>query len=385
MVNDTTHPLPLFAPLALREVRARNRIVISPMQQYSAAADGKANDWHFTHLAKLSIGGAGIVFTEALAIEARGRLTYGDLGLWNEAQARALRPIAAAIERYGAVPGVQLIHAGRKASVQRPWEGYKPLGPTDAVRGEAPWPTVAPSALPANPGWHTPRALTRGGIRRLLDAYAAATRRAAKAGFRAMNVHGAHGYLIHSFLSPISNVREDEYGGSLENRMRFALEVAEAVRSEWPAQYPLFYRLSCVDDLPGGWTLEDTVVLARALALRGVDVMDCSSRGLGERGTLALVARPEGFQVPYAERVKSQTGANTMAVGLIRTPSFANGVIAQGRADLVAIGRESLFDPHWPLRAALELGHDPGYRDWPRPYGWWLERRALSAAAPRSA
>ena len=381
MVNDTKISVPLFEPLTIRGVRARNRIVISPMQQYSAGYDSKPDDWHFTHLTKLAIGGAGIVFTEALAIEERGRLTYSDLGIWNDEQAEALKPIAESIARYGAVPGAQLIHAGRKASVQRPWEGYHPLGPEDAARSEPPWLTVAPTALPANPGWHTPQALSTDGIQRILEAYAVSTRRAAQAGFQAMNIHGAHGYLIHSFLSPISNHRDDKYGGSLDGRMRFALEVAEAVRSEWPAERPIFYRLSCIDDLPGGWTLDDTVVLARELAARGVDVIDCSSRGLGERGTLALIARSEGHQVPYAERVRSETKLRTMAVGLIRRPSFANEVIKQERADFVAIGRESLSNPHWPLHAALELGHDPGYLTWPRSYGWWLERRARSAAA----
>lgn len=380
-MTDTRPHVPLFSSLELRGVRVPNRIVISPMQQYSAGLDGKATDWHGTHLAKLAIGGAGLVFTEALAVEPRGRLTYGDLGIWNDEQAEALKPIAEAIAKAGAVPGAQLIHAGRKASVQRPWDGYQPLGAQDAERGEPPWPTVAPSALAANPGWHVPEALTRDEIRRLLDAFAAATRRAARAGFQAMNIHGAHGYLIHSFLSPISNHRDDQYGGGLEGRMRFALEVADAVRAEWPADRPLFYRLSCIDDVPGGWTLDDTVILARELGARGVDVVDCSSRGLGERGTLALTARSEGFQVPYAKHVRSETGIRTMAVGLITRPSFANEVVAQEHADLVAIGRQALFNPHWPLHAAVELGHDPEYRAWPKPYGWWLVRRARSAAA----
>lgn len=380
-MSAATPEVPLFTPLAIGRMRVKNRIVISPMQQYSAGDDGVANDWHSTHLVKLAIGGAGIVFTEALATEPRARLTHSDLGIWSDEQVEALKPIAEAIARHGAVPGAQLIHAGRKASVQRPWNGYQPLGPDDAARGEPPWLTVAPSALPANPGWHVPHALDPGEIRAIVDSFAHCARRVLRAGFTALNIHGAHGYLIHSFLSPISNQRDDGYGGDLAGRMRFALEVAEAVRAEWPADQPIFYRLSCIDDLPGGWTIEDTIVLARELGRRGIEVVDCSSRGLGERGTLALVARPEGHQVPFAERVRADTGLRTMAVGLITRPEFANEVIRAGRADFVAIGRESLFNPHWPLQAAIALGHDPGFALWARPYGWWLDKRARSAAA----
>ena len=374
--------VPLFTPIQARSVQARNRIVISPMQQYSAQPDAIATAWHLNHLERLSIGGAGIVFTEALAIEAQGRATYADLSLWNDAQLEGLKPIVDAIARHGALPGAQLIHAGRKASVQVPWDGYQSLDAENAAKGSAPWPTVAPSALPANPGWQTPKELTREEIQRLCDSYASSAKRAAQAGFQVLNIHGAHGYLIHSFLSPLANVRTDEYGGILKGRMRFALEVAEAVRSEWPSTLPIFYRLSCIDDLPGGWTLEDTVVLSRELGARGIDVIDCSSRGLGERGTLAS-GRTPGFQVPFAERVRHDTGLSTMAVGLITEAKLANEIIATGRADYVAIGRESLVNPHWPLHAALELNHAPNYETWPAPYGWWLVRRARAAAAGR--
>jgi 2,4-dienoyl-CoA reductase-like NADH-dependent reductase (Old Yellow Enzyme family) len=384
-MTSTVSPVPLFAPLQVKDVRVRNRVVISPMQQYSAGRDGKTTAWHDTHLAKLAVGGAGIVFTEALAVEERGRLTYSDLGIWSDVHVEGLIRVAQSIAAHGAIPGAQLLHAGRKASVQRPWEGYMPLGEADAARHEAPWSTVAPSAMPANPGWPTPLALDQSGIQAIVEQFAVATRRVARAGFQAINVHGAHGYLIHSFLSPLSSRRDDRYGGDLAGRMRFALEVAEAVRSEWPSHLPVFYRLSCIDDLPGGWTLDDTVVLARELGRRGVDVIDCSSRGLGERGTLALVARAEGFQVPFAERVRRDTRLPTMAVGLITNPEFANDIVAKGRADLVAIGRESLFNPHWPLQAALKLGHDPEYQLWPKPYGWWLNKRARSAASGKPA
>lgn len=373
----------LFTPIEVRAMRARNRIVISPMQQYKAARDGMPNDWHRSHLSKLAIGGAGLVFTEAIAIEGDARATYSDLGIWNDEQAEALKPIVEAIESNGSVSGAQLIHAGRKASVQRPWEGYQSLGPSDAARGDAPWPVVGPSAQPANPGWQVPRALKLDEIRRILDQFALGARRLARAGFQALNIHGAHGYLIHSFLSPISNQRNDEYGGNLAGRMRFALEVAEAVRAEWPSNKPIFYRLSCIDDLPGGWTLEDTILLARELGARGIDVIDCSSRGLGPRGTLATATQTEGFQVPFSEAVRNQTGLKTMTVGLIRTASFANEVIERERADFVAIGREALFNPHWPLHAALELGFDPQYAEWPAPYGWWLARRARTAPPVR--
>lgn len=383
-VTPTDSTPALFTPFELRDFRSRNRIVISPMQQYMAQVDGRVNEWHLTHLAKLAVGGAGIVFTEALAIEARGRATYSDLGIWDAAQVEALKPVAEAIARHGATPGAQLFHGGRKASVQRPWEGYRSLGPADAARGDPPWPTVAPSAIPASPGWQQPEALSREEIPRIVDRYACAARAAAQAGFQALNIHGAHGYLIHTFLSPLSNVRDDEYGGSLEGRMRFALEVAEAVRAEWPSGLPVFYRLSCIDDLPGGWSLDDTVALARELGRRGVDVIDCSSRGLAERGTLTP-GRTQGFQVPFAEAVRRETGLPTMAVGLITDPAFAESVVAAGRADLVAIGREALFNPHWPLHAALALGHDPDFRTWPPSYGWWLKRRVGAMPAGQAA
>lgn len=383
-MRETTAEDPaLFTPIEVRSMRARNRVVISPMQQYYAGRDGHPTDWHHSHLTKFAVGGAGLVFTEALAVEPRGRATYSDLGVWDDAHVEPLKRLADAIAAQGAVAGAQLIHAGRKGSVQKPWDGYQSLGPADALRGEDPWPTVAPSAIPANPGWQTPMALDIDEVRRIRDAFAMGARRVARAGFQALNIHGAHGYLIHTFLSPISNQRDDEYGGDLAGRMRFALEVAEAVRAEWPAHLPIFYRLSCIDDLPDGWTIEDTVVLSRELGARGIDVIDCSSRGLGPRGTLATATQPEGFQVQYAERVRAETGLKTMAVGLIRNAAFANDVVARGRADFVAIAREALFNPHWPLHAALELGHDPQYDNWPPPYGWWLARRARTAPAVR--
>ncbi len=375
----------LLAPLALRGVALKNRIVISPMQQYAAGRDGLPTDHHLAHYGRLAMGGAGLVFTEALCVSPRGRLTYSDLGIWDDACVAPLARIADAVRGQGAAPGAQILHAGRKASVQRPWDGFEPLSGTDAAeRGEAPWETVGPSALPANPGWPAPREMTPSDIDAALAAHAAAARRCREAGFDVLDVHAAHGYLIHTFLSPIGNRRRDGYGGSLDGRMRFALEAAEAVRSEWPDDKPLFYRISCIDDEEGGWTLDDSVELARELGKRGVDVMDCSSRGLGPRGTPVVAPREQGFQVPFAERLKRDTGLAAMAVGLIMEPAYAESVVAEGRADLVAIGREALNDPNWPLHAARALMGDGAFESvWQPRYGWWLSKRAKSLAAAR--
>lgn len=378
-MSVTSH---LFSPLDLRACALANRVVISPMQQYMADDDGLPNEFHHQHYGRLGLGGAGLVFTEALAIAPEGRVTHHDLGIWSDHFVEPLKRIVEAIARGGGVPATQLIHAGRKGSVSRPWEGYAPLDAETAARGEVPWQTVAASALPANPGWHTPEALDEGGIERVLAAYADGARRAARAGFRALDIHAAHGYLIHSFLSPLANKRTDRWGGDFEGRIRLALEVAKTVRAAWPDGLPLFVRLSCIDDQEGGWTLDESVELSRRLLALGVDVIDCSSGGLGERTTTKMVRRPEGYQVPYAERIRRETGGRTMAVGLITTPAFAESVVAEGRADLVAIGREALMNPHWPLQAARSLGHDPNFRDWPPSWGWWLEKRARSAAAP---
>ena len=376
-VTDVAHHL--FSPLGLRGVTLANRVVVSPMQQYMADDDGAPNAFHAQHYGRLGLGGAGLVFTEALAISPEARVTRHDLGVWSDDHVDALTQIAGAIARGGAIPATQLIHAGRKGSVSRPWEGYAPL---DAQSVDAPWMTVAASASPANPGWHTPQALDEAGLARVLADYEAGARRAAAAGFRALNIHAAHGYLLHSFLSPLSNQRDDRWGGDFEGRARLTLSVAQAVRAVWPADLPLFVRLSCVDDQQGGWTMDDSIELSRRLLALGVDVIDCSSGGLGERTTTRLVRRPEGYQVPYAERIRRETGGRTMAVGLIATPAFAEGVVAQGRADLVAIGREALMNPHWPLHAARALGHDPTFARWPPSWGWWLDKRARAAAAP---
>ena len=367
----------LFQPLELRGVRLRNRIVISPMCQYSAQ-DGHVTDWHLVHLGKLAQGGAGAVFVEATAVERRGRITHGDTGIWDDAHIAGLKRITDFVRAQGAAPALQLAHAGRKASMARPWYGNGPLTQADLDRGDRPWSIVAPSEQPIDSTWIAPRAFREGDFQTVLGAYRNAVRRAHAAGFDILEIHAAHGYLLHTFLSPLSNTRADAYGGSLENRMRFPLEVAAEVRKAWPAAKPLFVRVSSIDDVEGGWSLEDTLAFASALAGLGVDVIDCSSGGILGSATAAsrtLLPRVPGFQLPVSERVRKDTGTKTMAVGLILTAKQAEEALQAGRADLIAIGREALHDPNWPLHAAAALGVDPEFALWPQQYGWWLTRR----------
>jgi 2,4-dienoyl-CoA reductase-like NADH-dependent reductase (Old Yellow Enzyme family) len=367
----------LFQPIALREVKARNRIVVSPMCQYSAK-DGHVGDWHLVHLGKFALGGAGIVFVEATAVERRGRITHGDTGIWDEAHIAGLKRIADFVRSQGAVPAIQLAHAGRKASMARPWDGNGPLRQEDLDRGDKPWSIIAPTEEKLGEGWIAPRAFQAGDFQTVLTAYRNAVRRAVAAGFDIVEIHAAHGYLLHTFLSPLSNTRTDEYGGSRENRMRFPLEVARTVRDAWPASRPMFVRVSSVDDVEGGWSVEDTVAFARELKAIGVDVVDCSSGGILGSATAAtktLLPRVPGFQIPFAERVRKDAGMKTMAVGLILTPQQAEEALQAGSADLIAVGREALYDPNWPLHAAQALGVDPDMARWPLQYGWWLTRR----------
>lgn len=371
-----TTPL-LFQPLRLREVEARNRIIISPMCQYSSR-DGAVNDWHLVHLGKLAQGGAGIVMTEAAAVEDRGRITHGDIGIWDDAQVPGLARIVQFMKGQGALAAIQLAHAGRKASAARPWFGHGPLTPADVARGDAAWPTVSATTRPVGEGWTPAAPASNMDLISIREAFANAARRAHAAGFDIAEIHAAHGYLLHQFLSPISNDRSDQYGGSLENRMRFPLEVARAVRAAWPQEKPLFVRCSSIDDVDGGWSLEDTLVFAKELAKIGVDVVDCSSGGIGGSATAAVrstLRRVPGFQLPFAERIRKDTGLKTMAVGLILTARQAEDALQAGHADLIAIGREALYDPNWPLHAAQELGCDPKFEQWPEQYGWWLTRR----------
>ncbi len=366
----------LFTPLDLKSVRLRNRVVISPMCQYSAR-DGMPDDWHFAHLAKFATGGAGLVFTEASAVAPEGRITHGDTGIWTDQQAEAWGRIVRFLQQQGAKAAMQLAHAGRKASMQRPWHGNAAPDETDLARGEPPWRTVSASAEPLEEGWLVPEQLEQAEIKSLVDAFAAAAGRTHKAGFDVAEIHGAHGYLIHQFLSPLSNKRTDEYGGSFENRIRFALEVTEAVRAVWPDDKPLFFRVSSIDGIEGGWTIEDTVALARELKARGVDVIDCSSGGHSSKGAAnANLARGPGFQVPFAEQVRREADIATQAVGLILEPEHAEEILQAGQADLIAIGREALQNPFWPLHARQALTSDDDYEDWPVQYQWWLERRA---------
>ena len=365
-------PIPLlFQPIELRSVRLPNRIVVSPMCQYSAQ-DGHATDWHFVHLGKFAQGGAGAVFVEATAVERRGRITHGDLGIWDDAHVPGLRRIATFVKEQGAVPALQLGHAGRKASMARPWYGNGPLTQADLDRGDKPWSTVAPTETPLGEGWIAPRAMKEGDLQTVLAAFRNAARRAHVAGFDLLELHAAHGYLLHTFLSPLSNP------GPLEARMRFPLEVAAEVRKAWPEGKPLFVRVSSVDDVEGGWSLEDTVAFAKALGTLGVDVIDCSSGGILGSATAAtrtVVQRVPGFQLPFAERVRKEAGIKTMAVGLILTAAQAEEALQAGRADLIAVGREALYDPNWPLHAAAALGVDADFARWPVQYGWWLARR----------
>ena len=337
----------LFRPLALRSVQTRNRIMMSPMCQYSAH-EGVAHDWHFAHLAARAVGGAGIVCVEACHVEPRGRITKHCLGLWNDEQRDRLARIAAFVTAQGALPAVQIGHAGRKGSVSRPWEGTQPL-----TAGDGAWRVIGPSALPFGNRTTALEAMDRPMIAEVTDAFRQAARRAREAGFKILELHAAHGYLINEFLSPLSNHRTDSYGGSFENRARFLFETLDAIRQEWPSDLPLFLRLSVTEWVPGGWDIEDTVRLCRLLKERGdVDLIDCSSGG---NDPAQRVPTHPGYQVPLAERVRREAGIATAAVGLISAPEAAEEIIANERADLVALGRILLFDPYWPLHAARKL------------------------------
>lgn len=350
----------LFDPFAQRGVALRNRIVVSPMCMYSCnELDGMANAWHLVHLGARAVGGAGVVFTEATAVEARGRISPQDLGIWSDAHVEPLVPVTAFIKQAGAVPGMQLAHAGRKASTYRPWDPRRGRVP----EAEGGWEPVSPSPLPFNPADAAPAELTREGIAEVVAAFAAAARRAREAGFEVVELHAAHGYLIHEFLSPLSNHRTDAYGGSLTSRMRLLLEVVDAVRKEWPERLPLWVRISATDWAEsGGWDADQSVEAARAMAEHGVDVVDCSSGG-----TLARASIPmgPGYQVPFAARIRREAGIATAAVGLITEPQQADAIVAEGEADLVLLGRQFLRDPYWGIHAAAALGVD---YPWPDQY-----------------
>jgi 2,4-dienoyl-CoA reductase-like NADH-dependent reductase (Old Yellow Enzyme family) len=337
----------LFDPLALRSVTLRNRLAVSPMCQYSST-DGLANDWHLVHLGSRAVGGAGLVVVEASAIEPRGRITPVDMGIWGPQHVEPLARIARFVAAQGAVPGIQLAHAGRKGSKSAPWLGDRSLSPA-----EGGYPIVGPSAVPFAEGWQTPAALSIADIEATIRRFAEAAARAHQAGFQLIELHAAHGYLAHSFLSPLSNKRTDRYGGAFENRIRFVLETTRALRSAWPDSLPLFVRLSCTDWIEGGWTLEESVELSRLLAREGADLIDCSSGGLAPQQAIPL---GPGYQVHLAAAVRKGAGVATGAVGLITEPKQADEIVQKGEADLVLLARAELRDPYFPLHAAQALG-----------------------------
>jgi len=339
--------IPLFEPLQIRNITFRNRILVSPMCQYSSV-DGFANDWHLVHLGSRAVGGAGAVIVEATAVEAIGRISPGDMGLWKDQQIEPFTRITRFVKQQGAVPGIQIAHAGRKASTDVPWRGGQPI-----VSGEEAWQPVAPSPLAFDSAYPVPRELTVEEIQNTVRAFANCAKRAIDAGFELLELHNAHGYLAHEFLSPLSNKRTDRYGGSLENRMRFSLEIVDAVREVWPERLPLFLRISASDWTEGGWTVDDSVALAKAVKERGVDLIDCSSGGNVPRAKIPL---GPGYQVPFAAKLKKEAGILTGAVGMITQAEQANQIIQAGEADVVLLAREFLREPYWPINAAKQLG-----------------------------
>jgi 2,4-dienoyl-CoA reductase-like NADH-dependent reductase (Old Yellow Enzyme family) len=337
----------LFDPLTIRDVAFANRVFVSPMCQYSST-DGLPNDWHLVHLGSRAVGGAGLVMTEATAALPEGRISPQDLGIWSDDHVEPLRPIVRFIHEQGSVAGMQLAHAGRKASTRRPWEGDGAV-----PENESGWKNVvAPSAIPFTENYPMPQALTRDGIREIVAAFAAAARRACDAGFRVIEIHAAHGYLIHEFLSPLSNQRDDDYGGSFQNRTRMLRELVQTVRGAWPKGAPLFVRISATDWIKSGWDLEQSIALARELQQLGVDLIDCSSGGSVPHAKILVGA---GYQTPFAQRIRRETGILTGAVGMITSPAQAEHIINTGQADAILMAREFLREPYWPLRAAAEL------------------------------
>ncbi len=354
----------LLSPLTIRGVTFRNRIAVSPMCQY-CAEEGLADDWHLVHLGSRAVGGASLVMVEATAVTRDGRITPGDLGIWDDRHAEQLTRIARFLHREGSVAGIQLAHAGRKASCDVPWKGGARL----KTAAEGGWPVVGPSPDPFHEGDPSSRELDEADIEAIIAAFVAAARRALAAGFRVLEIHSAHGYLLHSFLSPLSNHRGDRYGGSLENRMRLVLRVTEELRQIVPEELPLFVRISATDWVQGGWDLEQSIVLARALCERGVDLIDCSSGGVVPHATIPV---GKNYQVPFAAAIRKEVGVHTGAVGLITEPEQASEIITSGAADLVFLARQMLREPYWALHAQQALHQDPA---WPVQYGYAVRRR----------
>ena len=367
----------LFEPLQIGGLALRNRIIIAPMCQYSAT-DGSANDWHLIHLGHLALSGASLMILEATAVEPEGRITPGDLGLYSDANEQALTRVLSAVRAHSPIKiGMQLAHAGRKASSRAPWQGGAqiPLGQPGS------WRAVAPSAVPHSPAEDAPAALDAEGLQRIRTAFAEAAKRAERLGLDGLEIHAAHGYLLHQFLSPLANKREDAYGGSLENRMRFPLEVFDAVRETFPADKPVWVRISATDWVPGGWDIDGTVALSNALKARGCAAIHVSSGGVSPQQAIKL---GPGYQVPYAQRVKAEVGLPTIAVGLITEPEQAEAIIANGEADAVSLARAMLYDPRWPWHAAAKLGAqvqapEQYWRSQPREYKDLFENAAFGA------
>ena len=345
------------------------------MSQYRAI-DGYSNDWHLVHLGRFALGGAGLVYCEATAVEKDGRRTHGDLGLWEDAQIDGLIRTSKFMSDEGAVPGIQLAHAGRKASERRPWHGETPVDESDvAERNEEPWQAVAPSSIPYAEGWPSPLEMAEPDIERVIRSFGDAARRSLEAGFKIIEVYAAHGFLIHQFLSPIANHRTDKWGGTPENRRRFAIEVARSIRSEWPEAYPLAFRLSATDWLDGGIELEEACETARALKAEGVDMIDCSSGGIGGKDRPQRMTIEQGFQIPFAAQVRKEADIATMGVGFLWEPEVCEKMVSSGQADMIALAREILDDPNWPLHASAKLGVNEKHRLWPIESGWWLDKR----------
>jgi 2,4-dienoyl-CoA reductase-like NADH-dependent reductase (Old Yellow Enzyme family) len=363
----------LFSPMTVRGMNLRNRIVVPPMHQYSAVK-GFPTDWHLMNAGKFAAGGAGLVVVESTKVERRGCGTVGDLGIWDDAFIAPLSRLAAFIREQGAVAGIQLGHSGRKARARRPWEGDGPLQRTPDIDDWDAWSPVAPSAIAHSDKWPTPRALERREVKDLVQCWGQAARRAHEAGFEMLELHGAHGYLVHEFLSERSNQRTDEYGGSEANRMRFIAEVTESVRTYWPADKPLFVRLSVEDK--AGWGPEQSARLAGLLKGKGVDVIDCSSGGITDQAPILGAEIKYSYQVPLSEYVRRHADIMTMAVGLIIHGDQAEQILRNGQADLIAVGREILNNPNWPMDAALKLGVEGPFRNVPPQFGYWLGVRA---------
>ena len=346
----------LFSEIKIRELRFKNRIFVSPMCQYSSK-DGVAQPWHFVHLGSRAVGGAAMVTVEATGVSAVGRISPSDSGLWNDEQMNAFKPICAFIRDQGSIPAIQLAHAGRKASTAEPWNGGKTLKPNEGA-----WTTIAPSAV-AFGDYTIPREMSETDIRSLVDDFSASTKLAEKAGFQVIELHFAHGYLLHEFLSPLANQRTDQYGGSFENRIRLALEIATRVRKEWPAQWPVFVRISASDWTDGGWDIQQSIELAKRLKAIGIELVDCSSGGIGPQ--IKIPGHEPGYQVPFAEAVRREAGVLSGAVGMITDARQAEEILATGRADVIFLARQLLRDPYWPLHAARDLGVD---LPWPKQY-----------------